>query len=127
MCYSNNALCEYNVVAIIHFDCSSTTWNSLSNFIFLVSIQLCDGNNVRTWILAIKMETSCMYRVSLLRCNFHNSNAYFLLTRSILYNVHSQCTISIQYIPQEIESKQHLQFCDVCLGFKAPRSHHCRR
>ena len=29
--------------------------------------------------------------------------------------------------PAKEEDKEYLQFCDSCQGFKAPRSHHCRK
>lgn len=33
----------------------------------------------------------------------------------------------IYNIQQESQTRKYLQFCDVCSGFKAPRSHHCRK
>ncbi|XP_075971240.1 palmitoyltransferase ZDHHC6-like isoform X2 [Anticarsia gemmatalis] len=35
--------------------------------------------------------------------------------------------VPLGWKPENDENKQHLQFCTVCNGYKAPRSHHCRK
>lgn len=140
MCYSNDTIREFNVVAVIYLDCSSTKWNSVPNFIFLISIQLCDGNNVWTWILANRMETSCMYWYRISPSFICTCTLYIVQCKYMYFEflplVHSRHTLIFytlhivqytQYNPQESDSRKYLQFCDVCKGFKAPRSHHCRK
>ena len=33
----------------------------------------------------------------------------------------------LQPLQEKKEDEQYLQFCNFCEGFKAPRSHHCRK
>lgn len=35
--------------------------------------------------------------------------------------------VPLGWKPENIEDTQYLQFCSVCKGFKAPRSHHCKK
>ncbi|GAB1867001.1 Palmitoyltransferase [Camponotus japonicus] len=35
--------------------------------------------------------------------------------------------LELKWMPENVTDKQYLQFCIVCQGYKAPRSHHCRK
>ena len=35
--------------------------------------------------------------------------------------------VPLGWKPEAAEEEECLQFCDVCQGYKAPRSHHCRK
>ncbi|KAK3870744.1 hypothetical protein Pcinc_024050 [Petrolisthes cinctipes] len=45
--------------------------------------------------------------------------------------LHAMCTgpgnLPPHWIPEKEEDKQYLQYCGTCEGYKAPRTHHCRK
>ena len=45
------------------------------------------------------------------------------LTCAILLNVEVGCCL----IQEKPEDEKYLQYCQVCKGFKPPRSHHCKQ
>ncbi|XP_058063231.1 palmitoyltransferase ZDHHC6 [Anopheles bellator] len=63
---------------------------------------------------------------------FFNQTLFIVLSASTGFNFVMASLIgpgflSLRWRPQHPEDEQHLQECNVCEGFKAPRSHHCRK
>ncbi|XP_046743875.1 palmitoyltransferase ZDHHC6 [Diprion similis] len=57
---------------------------------------------------------------------------FFSLSGSTLYHFISSIYegpgyLPLKWTPEQISDTQYLQFCTTCLGYKAPRSHHCRK
>lgn len=63
---------------------------------------------------------------------FINTLCFMSLSGLTLYNFLSSMYqgpgyLPLNWKPEKPEDEKYLQFCGVCQGFKAPRSHHCRR
>lgn len=62
---------------------------------------------------------------------FVNASVFLLLSTLTLLNFLSSVFNGPGYLPKqwkpENENTKYLQFCNVCLGYKAPRSHHCAK
>lgn len=57
---------------------------------------------------------------------------FFSLSGSTLYHFISSIYegpgyLPLKWTPAQISDAQYLQYCSTCLGYKAPRSHHCRK
>ncbi|KAI9563652.1 hypothetical protein GHT06_011116 [Daphnia sinensis] len=63
---------------------------------------------------------------------FINATIFLLLSASTFYNFLYSLHVGPGYLPlkwkpNNEEDIQYLQYCTVCEGYKAPRSHHCRK
>lgn len=63
---------------------------------------------------------------------FCNSAFFILLSGLTLYNFFYSLQVGpgflpLNWKPENEDDCQYLQFCTTCLGYKAPRSHHCRK
>ena len=57
---------------------------------------------------------------------------FLLNVCGILYNFLRACYVGPGYLPlgwepRKLADRAFLQYCEVCRGYKAPRSHHCRK
>uniref|UniRef100_A0AC34PUS0 Palmitoyltransferase n=1 Tax=Panagrolaimus sp. JU765 TaxID=591449 RepID=A0AC34PUS0_9BILA len=60
-----------------------------------------------------------------LSLTFHFWTHYMTITNLIKAAYLGPGYIKLKWVPKNPEHKQRLQFCLVCEGYKAPRSHHC--
>ncbi|KAK7005090.1 palmitoyltransferase ZDHHC6 [Biomphalaria glabrata] len=63
---------------------------------------------------------------------FVNFTSFILWVTLTLYNYFAACVkgpgfVPLKWRPKNPEHVRYLQFCEACEGYKAPRSHHCRK
>ncbi|XP_060523842.1 palmitoyltransferase ZDHHC6 isoform X2 [Cylas formicarius] len=82
-------------------------------------------------VTGMTIHCSGMWWPSTTLSGFFNTLCFMSLSGLTLYNFLSSMYHGPGYLPlnwmPEKQDCQYLQFCGVCHGYKAPRSHHCRK
>lgn len=83
-------------------------------------------------VTAMTIHCNGMWWPSTTLGGFANTMCFMAFSGLTLYNFlsaifHGPGYLPLNWKPKSIEDEKYLQYCQVCEGFKAPRSHHCRK